>query len=132
VSDLIPVEIQRSKWLRGRPGEGCLRNADGLQCCLGFVAVEAGYSETLINYNDIGSLCDGEGVNGPPRLFRELVQVSKTVDPEDDYESTDVGGTPLEQSLIEINDDGDLNDDEREAKLIEVAAKAGIQFVFVD
>jgi hypothetical protein len=131
MSELIRVEIQRSKWLRGKPGEGCLRNDDGLQCCLGFVAVDAGFSYAVSAYSDICGLCDGEDVFKPPPLFCQLVQVTKHYD-EDEYEHMDVGGTPLEQSLIDINDDGSIDDATREAKLIELAAQAGIEFVFVD
>jgi hypothetical protein len=136
MGDLIRVEVQRSKWLRGK-GTGKLRNSCGLQCCLGFVAVAAGFTEAEIeNQNLVSELCDS---SPDPRevvehaLLRSLVHID-VCDDDEDYEGelVSVGGTELEDNLVNINDTEAINDAEREEQLAVLAAKAGIEFVFVD
>lgn len=132
MSELIRVEIQRSKWLRGDPQNGCLRNDAGLQCCLGFVAVDAGFAESVIDHSNISGLCDANEVHDVPSLFRGLVRVTRHEDDEDGYWWVDVDGTSLEEELIRINDSDEIDDATRERRLAERAREAGIEFVFVD
>ena len=126
----ITVEIQRSKWLRGDRRKGCLRDENGLQCCLGFVAVHAGF-DSIGDYNEISGLCDAKEVHDPPALFSGLVHVTKGED-EDGLTYWDVSGTSIETDLILINDCEDIDDATRERQLADRAVQAGIAFVFVD
>jgi hypothetical protein len=130
MSELIRVEVQRSKWLRGDPQRGCLRDENGLQCCLGFVAVQAGF-DSIDGYAEISGLCDDKEVHDPPALFRALVHVTRGED-EDGDEYWDVNGGSVETELILINDSSEIDDATREKRLAEAAVKAGIEFVFVD
>lgn len=129
MSELIRVEVQRSKWLRGDPQKGCLRYEAGLQCCLGFVAVQAGFAEMVHAYNELGELCQDEDVHDPHALLRDLVRVQTS---EDDEDGPSVLGTEIHDDLIKINDSDDIDDATRERRLAEIAAHAGIEFVFVD
>jgi hypothetical protein len=130
MGDLIRVEVQRSKWLRGSPDKGCLRDENGLQCCLGFVAVKAGF-DSIDGYNEISGLCDDKEVHDPPALFRGLVHVTKGEDDDGDT-YWDVSGTSIETDLILANDSSEIDDATREKRIAERAVEAGIEFVFVD
>jgi hypothetical protein len=133
-NELVRVVVQRSKWLRGK-GVGMLRDACGLQCCLGFVAVAAGFAEADIEEVQLVSeLLDG---SDDPRqvvehaLLRPLVEIEADSDEADGFLAI---GTDLEDQLVRVNDDDDeaMSDARREAELIEIAAAGGIEFVFVD
>lgn len=137
MSELIRVEIQRSKWLRGK-GVGMLRDSCGLQCCLGFVAVAAGFSEDAIyEQNTVSDMCDGldnsiETIQNV--LIRPLVHIDHADEDDEDDDQNIVGitGSTLENDLVMINDAEGIDDTERETRLNQHAAKGGIEFVFVD
>lgn len=133
----MTITIQRSRW-GYRENGGRLRNAHGLQCCLGFVCEQAGITEAK---------CLDHGY--PASALR----YSRSVDHERDIDIPEVlqpfvehgangylNNSPLTTALVAINDAGHRNSgfpdfatqEEREAALIACAAKNGVTFIFED
>jgi hypothetical protein len=105
--------IDRTIWLRGEGGSKSylLREGDGKMCCLGFDAIEYGFTEEEIE--GFGEPCELEHL---PR----------------DYRNSRCGGAGVTEA-ININDDPELSDAEREAQLIPLLKMIGgyddVQFI---
>lgn len=136
------IEISRARWGRGQStGSALKRVDDGKMCCLGFVCLAAGIPEENL-----------EGMGYPHSLFlRETYtavpfdHTSKPVEgplycqsipdmlrPFIIGEFTAFYRSSLTTDLAQANDDPTLIDSKREARLIEIAAEHGYEFVFVD
>ncbi len=122
--------VKRSEWLRGvdgieTPDQSYLRSPFNCKkCCLGFYANACGFNdEQITELGHLEELLD-PGYGGPvPGQFKDLVHQS----PSGYY-----NGTDLEREIIRTNDTTSLTDEEREAKLKELFAKAGITINFED
>lgn len=142
---MIRVEISRAKWGRGEGVGSALKRVDnGLMCCLGFICKLAGISDEAIT-----------SMGYPSNLFKKETVVVK---PPSSHHSTiyttgPLHGQPVPEllqplvagtgadtfyspewvtTLARINDDICINDTDREARLIEEAAKHGFEFVFTE
>lgn len=111
--------IQRSKWLRGEGNtkSSLLRTEDGKQCCLGQVMSQCGV---------------------PDNELREVGEPSDISDQDIEIEALcewDLGTRHQHPSIgrmIEINDDEETEEFERESRLCELAQQAGFSLQFVD
>jgi hypothetical protein len=122
---LIPVEIKRSRWLRGR-APSYLRNEAGKQCCLGFVCRQAGWkAKDLVGRGMPAGLYGTEKVDTPPLVLRGLVT---NVSSGYDY----LRNSDVAEELASINDEPNFTPEQRETALTKLAKKAGLQFIFVD
>lgn len=111
------LTIDRSLWLRGNPNNSKLRDSDGKMCCLGFDALACGVKDWQIT--DVGN--PGAVMGAPSEYIETRVRRAK-----DTFEN-DI------HRAIDINDDPMIDDNEREAKLINVLKQLGWDDVrFVD
>jgi len=112
----VKLIIKRKRWLRGQPDNSALRNADGKQCCLGFLARACGAStKDVLNFPDPGVT---KGIDWP-----------KGIAPKGHgYDGH--GNTALVGRIISTNDSRGLLPKARERQLKELFAEAGIKVVF--
>lgn len=102
--------VERKDWNRGQE-VGQLLNSSGKKCCLGFYALSCGLTEEEIQGENLLTswlVCDHDV------LFEMLDDLLGHQD-----------------KIIEVNDNPDLDDTEREMQLKELFARAGIQIKFV-
>lgn len=102
------VTIKRSRWSTKPEENRLLDPVSKRMCCLGFCALAAGYKRS-----DIIERAEPD----------ELIDKSKW---EEKF-----GKLPV-ASMMRINDNVDMSRKEKEPKLIELAAKAGVTLQFVD
>lgn len=120
------LTINRAKWTRGvlnLPSK--LLNSAGYMCCLGFDALACGVPSDVL-----------DGI-GEPYELADSADVSYLRDRVNYNDSDDDDPTPLNSVLvdkaIDINDDLEITDNEREAKLIPILKQLGWDEVrFVD
>ena len=114
------LTIQRSRWLRGHP-YSYLLNDEGDMCCLGFLCKDKG-----IRDKDILNM------PGPWMLLALRPQLSDILSGlafrDDDVRMN----TTFSEDAIEINDDIDLSEENRESQLIDLFKEKGIELVFED
>lgn len=108
--------VERSTWGTGRDGKKLL-TMEGNMCCLGFVCHQAGVRKSKLKDMDF-----------PENLIGDLDAVS--------FLLKEVKGNLVNRKWVEraaqINDDTDIEDDEREKKLISIFKKNGYTLTFVD
>ena len=115
---LTKLIIDRSRWLRGEGVKESflLRPRDGRMCCLGQACVQAG-----LRPGEIANVKDTiEFGYGP---HDRLVPVAPWLLP---------GGKLRLGQVMALNDSVDYSAEEREAKLTELFAAAGVVVTFVD
>jgi hypothetical protein len=118
--------IDRSRWLRGvKPHEESrlLLPGDGKMCCLGFYALECGFTEQQIH--DMGSPADTLDENVASRNDWPSWVFSED-DGGDVHESVNI------RHLMSVNDDHTLSEEIREAEIASTFAEEGIDVIFVD
>lgn len=135
--DPMTFTVQRSKWLRGsEPMKMSGLNEGGEFCCLGFLCMKAGYEpEQIAGLSYPNAL--GNKINHSKKLDE------KPLDTQDfhpilqpflahKFQSGDfyVGG--VTRRIGQINDDGTITDEEREAKVTKEFEALGITVKFVD
>jgi len=113
--------IDRSKWVCGgkkyskKLGMPQLLNAQGRMCCLGQICKAEGISDDkLEDYVDPGNLNLFGGANPPIWML--------------DDDSLD--DSRLAKKMMRVNDDCMINQPQREKKLKELAATAGVRLKF--
>jgi hypothetical protein len=114
------IEIDRAQWGKYT----LLDKHNGKMCCLGFICKQAGLSDD-----------DIQDVGYPSTLWdysirRKRVQTGPIPDLLKPFISGHSDATLLASDLARINDSTEIDDAEREARLIERAAKDGFEFVF--
>ncbi len=122
--------IDRSKWRRGGDvynithGSTALLNDHGLMCCLGFDALACGVSvRELAHIGDPAELTMMVYELPPDYMGSRLASVAP-----DDFDNA-----PIVLRAIKVNDDAQITDAEREAKLIPILKQLGWDDVrFVD
>jgi hypothetical protein len=111
--------IERAKWLRGETDSWLLRPKDQKMCCLGFFCLAAGIERDRIWMKTT-----------PQVLCRDEEQI-----PHELQGLVDSMGKPTNSalctSLIEVNDDNSITDEEREQGIIRLFAKIGHEVTFV-
>lgn len=133
---LIPVVIDRRRWLRGEGPDASrlLRKTDGKMCCLGFVCEAVGVSaERLVNRGTprvVVSGVDGLAVRGEliPDGLAQLLQHADAV-----ADAMRVNDYPAGMRRLWLRrDDPDPNavDEAREAELTQLLASCGFALEF--
>lgn len=116
-SKVLTTVVSRKKWLRGEQRKGCYsylrRKGDKKQCCLGFRARVGG-----------AKACEIEGRWSPEQVKSGPFFTAKFVE---DYKDTQ-----LAKDMMNVNDDEDMTDRVREARLKKLFKKAGERIRFVD
>lgn len=127
-ANLIPLVIDRERWARGgKPGTLLLNDKDGSMCCLGFACLAAGVpSSKLI---DMGS---PEDLAITPALAAFVTQEEDPDSYDDEEISYRSGNNSSTEAAIDVNDDKELTDPEREDRLKPILAKLGFDVTFVD
>ncbi len=114
--------VTRDEWFRGEGPDGSrLLLPDGRKCCLGFLGLECGLDERDILGKETFSMID--------------THVDQTVLPGTLIERRPPGligynETRLCDDIIEVNDDEEMSDDERESTLTRLFAEAGVEVTF--
>lgn len=114
--------VNRKTWNRGRGGEtSALLNERGM-CCLGFAALACGYLEKDIDgvahpEDLVTNIKDNNG-DSPNIWFDGLLT-------DDEIAPSDIG-----LSIINTNDNVEIDDQRREEKLAELFAQLGVKVNF--
>lgn len=128
---MMKVVIDRSMWYRGLgdSGSALRRRSDGKMCCLGFVGIACGYTPEQIS----GMSTPDDVLNFGQGHVRAPAETSKW--PEALAAKTMFdngwGDTALTNSLITVNDSLTMGDDEREKRIGNLLASAGVEVEFV-
>ena len=128
----LAVAIDRNHWLRGRTGGGLLRNPLSGNCCAtGWACLTAGMSPLEIdNERSISSLQE-KGADLPDKLNQLLQTTSEATEMPDPRFPDNAKARDYPAALMfSINDDGRLEDEEREAMLIGLGRTVGLEFSF--
>ena len=117
--------INRQKWFRGKGADSSrLLNEYGQMCCLGFLALEAGYKEEEIKKKSTPREPAYDcGIKG---------DVAKLVEGDVTPSGKRVKNNAICDQLMLINDSMMLSDYDREVKLTAEFAKIGLQPLFYD
>lgn len=117
--------VNRSRWLRGESGGSfLLRKADGKMCCLGFLALACGATESDI----LGSRAPsnrGSMINWPKEILYSI-QGRGAIINESCYDS------PECVRLMNTNDSNGTDDATKEASLTKIFQDIGIEVTFED
>lgn len=113
---LNPIcRIDRKKWMNGSNTEASsLLDETGHKCCLGFLALSNGYKNKDILHS--GSACD---IEWDVMCKVEIFEGNKYYD-----------DNRITNYLIAANDNPDISDKEREARIIKHGKKIGVKFEF--
>jgi len=118
--------IDRTKWLRGEgyKQSRLLRPSDGKQCCLGQIGRQCGLS--------VRSIKDQIGPSDAVQKFHS----TRMKWPEPLRPTPAIGGIScdpdLSRTMMLVNDDTDISDSEREARLIDLAKVEHIELEFIN
>lgn len=115
----IKVVVDRRYWFRGSwSGSFLLRN-DGQKCCLGFACEALGVpTEDLIQQAT------------PVSLRSHFDTIARLIERYYDGDDTAVD-RPATNLAMNLNDDPTITDADREARLIALGPKLGLEFVFM-
>ena len=126
--------IFRNKWLRGgKDGFGndegaSLCTDDGQKCCLGHIMTQCGIKKIqLLDKGDPADVLTDENGQGRPRVQSE--QLRKAVNFL--YNNSKGANTKLTEQAVSINDDHNIDDEERERQLTALFSKNKIRLTFV-
>ena len=107
---MINVAVDRETWYRGEGmGESKLLRKDGRKCCVGFLSIELGACANKILGRDILNDVKGEAIE----------------------KFTDGYAVDLTQAYV-ANDDTNITEAEREAKLIIIGQHMNVNFSFIN
>jgi hypothetical protein len=88
----------------------------GKMCCLGFISIACGYTSNEIL-----------GISSPSKLMYNTVNTVNTIN------TTVFNKLAVEETeMMNINDEHIVTEVNRESKLIKLAAKVGVELVFVN
>ena len=127
----MKLVIDRKTWRRGPQDEQiklddptALLCKDGAKCCLGFYALQCGLTkEQIYGIGEPGQIPMNE--DDADSYWLKLVKFY-----DDDYTSG-LANTSLAAEAMDINDDPNLTEEEREQKLIKIFSKKDIEVKFV-
>lgn len=128
----MKLVIDRKQWRRGETSVEQKLNdptsllcKDGTKCCLGFYALQCGFTPEQI-----------KGLGEPIEVYIDYNEVTKDWEKlvrfieDEEFGTMDTSGTMLTSAAIDINDDILLSEEDREARLTAVFAKEGIEVEF--
>lgn len=121
---MLEVVIDRTKWLRGEGGfrSSLLRESDSKMCCIGFACLAAGMSEEMIVERSTMA-----SIRHHPALCDQIPDsLAGLFAPDGPWENSTC------EALYARNDEIDLAEAEREARIISGGAKAGLEFKFIN
>jgi hypothetical protein len=120
--------VDRRTWFRGHgANQSSLFREDCTKCCLGFLALSCGYSETEIEDRATPIAVGSKGVLFPKEFPVELNNFPKFLF---EHVHNKFRDSAVSLGLMEINDDPTLAEDVREQMLIEGFAKHDINLRF--
>lgn len=111
---MTKVIIDRKRWLHAETNSQLLRKSDGKMCCLGFACLALGFSE-----EDIAG-------HSTPLHTKKVIPGLSIKNINNEYIDT-----RTTSYLMWTNDYTGMSDTEREARIIELGKKAGLEFEFV-
>lgn len=134
------LTIDRQRWIRGQPGSQLLIDEPGIteidspaippgrnhgkMCCLGFAALELGYTpDEIRNRPSPKSVVDGG--------HKDLFTLARLTEPYVEHPDF-VNNTNTCQTLMFTNDRTDISNAEREATLVRIFAELGIDVEFIN
>lgn len=121
--------IDRTRWHRGRGhGNSYLLNSEDKMCCLGFECIANGYTPDQIKKVSTPRclVIDIKSTSIPDNL-RWLVRDREGVESSLAFVSTDDA-----KLLMDINDDMDIYDEERQQQISAIFARNSIQVTFIN
>lgn len=109
--------VPLKEWLRGKGGPGsALLKGDGKRCCIGHVGQQCGVPDKrLLGKSKVHDIGDSRFLF--PAWMREVRA--------EGYAICDI------ETAYTVNDDRDISDEQREAKLKEIFARHGDEIEFV-
>lgn len=115
--------VKRSEWYRGhRDGSSLLREEDGRKCCIGFVGQQCGIKDSeLLGQKAVGGSSDTLTSKWPKWFFSPNAIVVHHLDSSDAL-----------YHAYYVNDNSDITDVDREAKLSQLFSLNGDTISFVD
>ena len=118
---LKTLTISESRWLRGIGDEDSYLKSptEDKLCCLGFCALAAGYP-----INEITSIRQPADLDPPQKIIEAFPFLLKERMHFGNYKAWI--DSDVTNSLMEINDDETISDDERKEKLTQVFADNGV------
>lgn len=124
--DVKSFVVDRERWYRGKGDRHSkLLNRNNKQCCLGFYALACGLSEASIKGqntpNDV--ICNTESCSCKSNIQWKTKLIDSDID-------SDKVNSQICQTLMEVNDEIELSDEERETKLTKLFKKIGIKVKF--
>lgn len=125
---MMKVVIDRSTWYRGLGGNESMlvRSSDGRMCCLGFVGRMCGYAPAELRHPD-----PEEQVKDLHRMEERFSSYRKNLWPEALLgREGRIRNTSLTDELVTVNDDPLISEEERERRIAELLAAAGIDASF--
>lgn len=116
----MKLVIDRQKWLRGEGSSNSylLRGKDRKMCCLGFLALQCGYTQDEIIHKESPSSVGGLVTKFPSGL----VCLKRGI----------TSNSIQCHRLMTCNDDELLSDEEREGQLIDLFHEIGIDIEFIN
>ena len=121
----MKVVVKRSEWLRGEgaSSSSLYRPNDGHRCCLGFVGLACGLTDS-----------DMRNVDTPQNLGNSLIPkiMERTKLLEKSKYGKGIRDTQICAELMAINDETQKSEEYREARITELGKMVGIEFEFVD
>lgn len=125
----MPLQIERSRWVRGdKGGLSLMRNDQGNMCCLGFLALACGYSPA-----ELDDVADPESVACRTRKDLFPKGTFGMVIEHDQYRRYPLSGTV--QQLISVNDRAGYSPGDemiREETIAGLMADLNVAVTFVD
>lgn len=118
------LTIRRSGWARGGRGPSALLNAAGTRCCLGFAARDlCGLADNVLRL-----ACLPNSNQTIYEAFRRSVPELVGSSPAPNF----INLPPICTTIVQTNDDPELSEPSREAKLTHLFKTIGIDLEFVD
>jgi hypothetical protein len=128
----VKLEINRAEWLRGDNMHSCLlRERDSKRCCLGIYGRALGIPDRFM-LEEVEPVRweadsrDGDEFNAGRNEAGQLWPSWLCLPAGFRASRTD------EQRIIEVNDDPDLDEPERETAIASIFARHGVEVAFVD
>jgi hypothetical protein len=128
VTERIKFTVWRDKWLRGDPKNSCLLNDQGCRCCLGFLGQEVDIADRHQLSVGLPHEVSYQSADAAKKWPVGLLEATDA----DDDSSEHFRESTVCNSIVHINDNKRLTDEERETKLTEQFASVGIDVEFRD
>lgn len=130
----MKLEIDRAKWLRGELDSKLLRERDQKMCCLGFYSLACGLTkDNILEYCEPNQPFENAKNLRVPTDMKGLVETeTEECELADGSFRTDTyySITGISQQLMRVNDDVNLTDAQREARITQLFAEIAVEVSF--